>query len=324
VAVLDAADQRHLAGFLVNKFRGDQRLLQPGLDWLRAATGRPCMGVLPWLPGLWLDAEDSLDLESRPAPVATAAVDQEVLQVAVVRLPRMSNVTDLDPLSAETGVAVRLTTSPTELLAADLVIVPGSRATVRDLAWLRECGIDDVLARRASDGRPVLGICGGLQMLGELIDDSVESGAGVVAGLGLLPVRSVFAREKTLDLPVGEWSGHPVGGYRIQHGRVSVAGGEPFLDGCQVGATWGTTWHGVFEHDGFRREFLCRIAVSAGRAWRPGWVSFAEIRETRLDLLGDLIEQYVDTAAIWRLLEGGVPAGLPALTLAIRSEVPVP
>ena len=326
VAVLDPADQRHIAGYLINKFRGDVSLLQPGLEWLLTTTGRPCLGVLPWLPGLWLDAEDSLDLDSRPAPgIANGAVpvDGDLLQIAVVRLPRMSNVSDVDPLSAEPGVQVGLTTSPPALLAADLVVVPGTRATVSDLAWLREHGIADVLARRAAAGRPILGICGGLQMLGERIDDPVESRAGIVGGLGLLPVSSTFAAEKTLDLPVGQWAGHRVTGYRIQHGRVRVDGGEAFLDGCRVGETWGTTWHGVFEHDGFRREFLARVAAAAGRSWQPGQVRFGDIREARLDLLGNLIEQHVDQAAVWRLLDGGVPAGLAPLTLGRRPEVSV-
>jgi len=317
LAVLDPADQRHIAGFVINKFRGDAALLEPGLEWLRAATGRPCLGVLPWRSGLWPDAEDSLDLGERP-DLLTPPAGRDVLRVAVVRLPRMSNVTDVDPLAAEPGVSVRLVATPAEVAEADLVIVPGTRTTVADLAWLRERGIGDALRRRAADGRPVLGICGGLQMLGAVIDDGVESRAGRVPGLGLLPVRTVFTPEKVLDLVQGTWRGHPVAGYRIHHGRVTAEGGEPFLDGCRAGSVWGTTWHGIFEGDAFRRAFLAEVARCAGRDWTPGTVSFAERREARLDALADLIEAHLDTDAVWRLIEGGVPGGLPVVGLARR------
>ncbi|HVQ90295.1 MAG TPA: cobyric acid synthase [Mycobacteriales bacterium] len=322
VAVLEPADQRHIAGFLINKFRGDPALLDPGLTWLRATTGRPCLGLLPWRADLWLDVEDSLDLESRPA-AAAAPAGRDILRVAVLRLPRMSNVTDLDPVAAEPGVLVRLAGWPAELADADLVIVPGSRATVGDLRWLAERGLTGALRERAAAGRPILGICGGLQVLGEVIDDQVESGAGVVPGLGLLPVRTVFGAAKVLALPAGEWAGHPVSGYQIHHGRTEVTGGEPFLDGCRVGQVWGTSWHGLFENDGFRRAFLGTVAEAAGRDWRPGQVRFADVRAARLDALGDLIAEHADTAALWRLISDGLPSGLPTLTLS-TSEVALP
>ncbi|GAC1328323.1 MAG: cobyric acid synthase [Mycobacteriales bacterium] len=317
LAVLEPADQRLLAGFVVNKFRGDPALLQPGLDWLAATTGRPCLGVLPWRSGLWLDVEDSLDLDSRP-DLLSPPLGRDVLRVVVLRLPRMSNVTDVDALAAEPGVSVRLGTTPAALDDADLVVVPGTRATVGDLGWLRERGLDAALSRRAAAGRPVLGVCGGLQLLGETIEDSVESRAGAVDGLGLLPVRTVFAAEKALELTAGTWRDHPVAGYRIQHGRVAVDGGESFLDGCRVGSVWGTSWHGLFDNDGFRRAFLAEVAALAGRSWRAGTTPYAEHREARLDALGDLVEEHLDTEAVWRLLETGVPADLPVLDLGLR------
>ncbi|MFC0865960.1 cobyric acid synthase [Sphaerimonospora cavernae] len=317
LAVLDPEDQRHIAGFVVNKFRGDPALLRPGLDWLRETTGRACLGVLPWRSGLWLDVEDSLDLDGRPG-LLTPPVGRDILRVALVRLPRMSNVTDADALAAEPGVGVRLVATPAEMAEADLVIVPGTRSTLSDLAWLRERGIDAELRRRAAAGRPVLGVCGGLQMLGAAIhdDDGVESREGHAPGLGLLPVRTDYSPAKVLASPVGRWRGHEVSGYQIHHGRVIVDGGEPFLDGCRSGQVWGTTWHGIFERDGFRRAFLAEVAAAAGRDWRPGTGSFAERREARLDALGDLVEEHLDTDAVWRLIERGVPAGLPAVGLA--------
>jgi adenosylcobyric acid synthase len=320
LGVLEPADQRLIAGFVVNKFRGDPALLQPGLDWLRESTGRPSYGVLPWREGLWLDVEDSLDLDSRSAPVL-APVGADLLRVAVIRLPRMSNVTDVDALSAEPGVDVRLVTSPAALEGADLVVVPGSRATVSDLKWLQTQRFSAALAQRASTGRAIIGICGGVQLLGSTIDDGVESGAGLVAGLGLLPLTTRYAADKVLTLPQGEWRGLSVSGYAIHHGRITVEGGEPFLDGTHTGSVWGTTWHGIFENDAFRRAFLQEVASGAGRSWLPGSGAFADVREARLEALGDLVAENLDTDALWRLIENGPPAQLPELRLSLHQPV---
>ena len=206
-----------MAGFLVNKFRGDVRLLQPGLDQLAVLTGRPTLGVLPWLDGLELDVEDSLSLPAA-APPGRPALGDDVLRISVARLPRLSNVTDLDALAAEPGVLVRYCTRPEELADADLVILPGTRATVTDLAWLRSTGLADAVLRQAAAGVPVLGICGGAQMLARTITDDVESRAGTVPGLGLLPADVRFRPDKTLGRPAGSALGQPVRGYEIHHG----------------------------------------------------------------------------------------------------------
>ncbi|GAA2900830.1 cobyric acid synthase [Streptosporangium fragile] len=309
VALLEPADQALIAGFVINKFRGARELLEPGLDMIRELTGREVYGVLPWLDGLWLDVEDSLALDNRPATGARTPYGRQTLRVAVVRLPRISNFTDVDALASEPGVAVRFVTSPAELDDADLVVLPGSRATVSDLAWLRATGLAAALP-----GRAVLGICGGYQMLAGTIRDDVESGAGLVEGLGLLPATVEFAPEKTLGRPVGAAYGCRVAAYEIHHGVVTAEGGEPFLDGCRVGSVWGTTWHGALENDDFRRAFLADVAAVSGRDFTPApGVSFAALREERLDALGDLIERHVDTDALLRLLEGGAPPDLPLL-----------
>ena len=315
-ALLSKEDQALVAGYLVNKFRGDVTLLEPGLAMLRGLTGRQTLGVLPFAHGLGIDEEDGLRVSLRGAvreSVVAPPHGAEVLRVAVCAVPLMSNFTDVDALAAEPGVVVRFVDRAEELADADLVVLPGTRGTVRALEWLRARGLADAIARRAAEGRPVLGICGGFQMLGELIEDEVESKAGTVEGLGLLPVRVRFAAEKTLARPAGEALGEPVEGYEIHHGVAEVTGGdEEFLDGCRAGSVWGTHWHGSLESDGFRRALLRRVAADAGRAFVPApGTCFAALREEQLDRLGDLIEEHADTAALLRLLEEGVPEGLP-------------
>ena len=310
LALLSPEDQALVCGFVVNKFRGDPALLQPGLDMLQRLTGRPTLGVVPWTEGLELDVEDSLGLDAPVAPLP--AVGRDVLRVSVIRLPRLSNWTDIDALRAEPGVLVRFATTPEELADADLVVVPGTRATVEDLAWLRRRGLAAVLARRAASGQPVLGICGGYQLLGSFVQDAVESRAGEVPGLGLLPVRTVFGPDKVLGRPVGSWRGHEVTtAYEIHHGIVEMYGGEVFLDGCQVGSVAGTVWHGALESDGFRRAYLGEVAAAVGRDWQPGTARFEDVRQARLDLLGDVVADSLDTDAVVRLIEHGAPAEQP-------------
>ncbi len=327
VALLEPADQALIAGFVINKFRGDRALLDPGLDMITGLTGRPVLGVLPWAPGLWLDAEDSLALD-HPRPAAGPPHGGDVLRVSVVRVPRISNFTDIDALAAEPGVLVRMASTPAELADADLVVLPGSRATVADLAWLRERGFEPALAERARAGRPLLGICGGYQQLATRITDEVESGAGIVAGLGLLPVTVEFAAGKTLARPELPADPGPLTGYEIHHAITTVTGdaAQPFLDGCRVGAVWGTSWHGALENDEFRRGFLTEVAASAGRDFQPTPdTCFRDLRQDQLDLLGDLVADHLDTRAVRELIHAGAPAGLPVLPpagAAISSRSP--
>ena len=313
LALLSPEDQALVCGFVVNKFRGDVKLLEPGLEMLQRLTGRPTLGVLPWTEGLELDMEDSLGLS---APVAALPpLGRDVLRVSVLRLPRLSNWTDIDALRSEPGVLVRFATMAQELADADLVIVPGTRATVADLAWIRARGLDEVLARRAVEGRPVLGICGGYQLLGLSITDDVESRRGTVPGLGLLPVRTVFGVEKVLGRPTGAYGSQPVTtAYEIHHGVISVEGGEHLFspgEGCRQGSVLGTVWHGALESDGVRRALLAEVAAAAGRQWVPGTVCFEDVRQARLDALGDLVADHLDTDAVLRLLDSGAPADLP-------------
>ena len=307
LALLSPEDQRLICGFVVNKVRGDPALLQPGLDMLQRLTGRPTLGIIPWTEGLELDVEDSLGLSAPVAPLP--ALGRDVLRVSVVRFPRLSNWTDIDALRTEPGVLVRFATTPEELADADLVVLPGTRASVADLAWLRDRGLDVALTRRQG---PILGICGGYQLLGRRIRDDVESKAGEVQGLGLLPVDTVFGVDKVLSRPSGAWRGHPVtSAYEIHHGIITPDGGEGFLDGVRIGAVSGTVWHGALESDGFRRAFLAEVAALTGRDWEPGTALFEDVRQARLDLLGDVVGEYLDTNAVLRLIEQGATPGLP-------------
>ncbi|MGH8776405.1 MAG: cobyric acid synthase [Jiangellaceae bacterium] len=315
VALLCAEDQALVAGFVVNKFRGDRDLLAPGLAAIGRATGRPVLGVLPWLADQWLDSEDALDVAPRRDPGLAPGV--ETLHVAVVRFPRISNFTDVDALAAEPGVVVRFTAHPAEVADADLAVLPGTRATVADLRWLRERGLDEAVRGRAAAGRPTLGICGGYQMLAREIVDEVEARVGAVPGLGLLPAQVRFTVDKVLGRPAGEAYGSRVGtAYAIHHGRVSVVEGdtaEPFLDGCRVGAVWGTSWHGALEDNEFRRSFLREVAAMAGRdrfVVAPD-TDFAALREHRIDLLADAVVEHLDTPALRQFIDDGPPTGLP-------------
>jgi adenosylcobyric acid synthase len=293
-------------GFVVNKFRGDFSLLSPGLDLLAKLTGRRVYGVLPWDSRLWLDSEDALDLEGRRSRGGAA------FRVAVVRLPRISNFTDVDALGLEPDLDVVFASGPRDLADADLIVLPGTRSTISDLAWLRSRGLDRVITAHARRGRPLLGICGGFQMLGAVIADphGIETDAGAkVEGLGLLDVRTDFTAGKTLRLPSGAAPGVPGVGYEIHHGRVTVAdGAEEFPGGARAGNVFGTMRHGSLEGDELRGAFLAAVL---GRA--PSEVSFAAARARRFDLLGDLVEQHIDVDALLDLVRAGTPAGLPVL-----------
>ncbi len=280
-------------GFVVNKLRGDPALLAAGPAELERRCGVPTLGVLPYLHGVHLDAEDSLALPPA-APAAGAAMD-----VAVIRLPRIANFTDLDPLTIEPAVGVRFVDQAAALGTPDLVVLPGTKATVADLEWLRGRGLDRAIE---ASGARVLGICGGYQMMGGTIVDGVESGRGDVAGLGWLDATTTFEPTKVTRQRRGRSLGQRVTGYQIHHGRV--AGADPWVtlddgygeepEGSSRGRYAGTTLHGLFEDDGFRTAFL---------GIEPSGVSFAAAREHQLDRFADMLEAHLDLGAIATLLK---------------------
>lgn len=278
VMLLDEADRALVKGFVVNKFRGDLGLLQPGLDEIERRTSRRVYGVLPWSPDLWLDSEDALDLEGRRS-------GRGRVRVAVVGLPRISNFTDVDALGLEPDLDVVFASTPAALSDADLIVLPGTRATISDLAWMRDRGLDGAVLAHARAGRPVLGICGGCQMLGRSIEDpdGIEGSPQTVAGLGLIDATTRFEAEKTLRLQAPS-------GYEIHHGR--------FVGETSSGTVTGTMVHGLLEDDATRSAYL-RAALSVESA-----ASFPTARERRIDLLGDLVEEHLDVDALLELAQG--------------------
>ena len=294
--------------FVINKFRGDRALLTPGLRELEGRTGIPTLGVLPWVDGLHLDAEDSLALRQ---PWGDDVAEGDSLDVCVVRFPRISNFTDVDALGLEPGVSVRYATHAAALGDPDLVILPGTKATVADLAWLRARGFETAL-RALAPTTTVLGVCGGYQMLGRSIDDDIESGAGTIEGLGRLRAFTHFEERKITRRRQGTALGCAVTGYQIHHGRT--ASETPWVNladrwGRQDegaadfdAAVFGTSLHGLFESDEFRATFLDAVATRRGKQFKPSGLSFASAREAQFDQLADLVEAHLDMPAIERLI----------------------
>jgi adenosylcobyric acid synthase len=252
----------------------------------------------------------------------------------VLRLPRLSNFTDFDPLLVEGGVAVRFVDHPSAFGDPDLIVLPGTKSTVADLEWVRASGLLEVMEarRRAASPPVVLGVCGGFQMLGRTIEDpdAVESRLASVRGLGLLPLVTRFAAEKTTRLRAGTGpGGAAVWGYEIRHGRSTAREGwEQWLrlDGIEEGdgtdgrggrdddiesacdpgvLVFGTSLHGLFEQDRFRGEFLRFVAGARGKSWQPSGASFAAAREQQIDRMADACAAHLDLDALWRLVERG-------------------
>ncbi len=325
LAVLSPEDQALVAGFIVNKFRGDPALLTPGLDQLAALTGRPTYGVVPHSDGLWLDTEDSVSVVARQT-VGMPSVPRgsQWLRVAAIRLPRISNSTDIEALACEPGVLVRWANDAADVAEADIVVIPGSKATVNDLHWLREQGLADAIAAHATSGRVVLGICGGFQMLCRSIDDDVESRSGVVAGLSMLDADIGFESDKVLR----QWDAPTDGalsGYEIHHGRVMRCDEDTWFDrdgtaqGYVRGSVFGTHWHGLLDNDDFRRRWLAEAASTTGRTgFRVAHdVSVPARRDAQLDAMADLLEGHVDIDSVLALMDGG-PRTRPTVTTRLN------
>jgi adenosylcobyric acid synthase len=323
LALLAPEDRARVAGLVINRFRGERAVLTPGLVLLAERTGLPVLGVVPHLGDGLVPEEDSLALETR-----SAELDDARIVVAVVRLPRIANFDDAEPLAREPGVAVRFVTRASEIDAADVVIVPGSKSTIADLAWLRARGLAPAIERAAREGRIVLGLCGGFQMLGERLIDphGIETG-GEAPGLALLPVSTTFVSPKTTVRvrarvtgpgPLAAAAGAEVNGYEIHAGVTQGAGvgtltivergGAPTeaQDGAVAGSVVGTYVHGLLTCAPIRRALLVEAARRRGVAADRRWGT--SDGPDRYDRLADLVGPALDLEAIIRLVRRPVTA----------------
>ncbi|MDP3846749.1 MAG: cobyric acid synthase [Pseudomonas sp.] len=301
--LLSPSEQARVKGFVINRFRGDIALLQPGLDWLEARTGKPVLGVLPYLHNLHLEAEDGIDQRQ-------AGKADRVLKVVVPVLPRISNHTDFDPLRLHPQVDLQFVAPGAAIPAADLIILPGSKSVRADLAFLRANGWEPALQRHLRYGGKVLGICGGLQMLGSSIDDplGLEGAPGSSAGLGLLEFTTELAAEKQLRTVQGRLclEDAAISGYEIHAG---VSGGPALSqaavqldDGRSDGAlsddgqVLGTYLHGLFETPAACSALLRWAGVAEVQEF-----DYHGLRERDIERLADLVEAHMDTAKLREL-----------------------
>ena len=309
VELLSPSEQGRIAGFVINRFRGDLALLEPGLRWLARRTGKPVLGVLPYLHGLRLDAEDAIQAGSvaRQAGVGP----QDLLRIVVPVFPRISNHTDFDPLQEHPQVDLTFVGPGQAPPGADLVILPGSKSVRSDLAWLRNNGWVEYLERHLRYGGRVMGICGGFQMLGRTLADplGLEGAAGVSPGLGWLELETVLAAEKQLRNTVGVLTleGAEVRGYEIhagvsqgralEHPSSLLEDGRPDGALSSDGRILGTYLHGIFESPG-----ACAALLRWAGLREPQEIDYREVRERAIERLADSVEAHLDLGAILRLV----------------------
>lgn len=289
--ILEPKDQARIQAFIVNKFRGDPSILDPGLEELRRRTGVPTLAVLPFIPNLWVDAEDSLQSSIGKVigpPDINSGAPQ--LEVAAIRLPRISNATDVEAFASEPGITVRWVDDAASIIRADLVVVPGSKSTVSDLAWIRERGIATALDWRAQNNKAILGICGGFQMMCRSIIDPVEAKCEhPIAGLGLFDIDIAFVAEKTLVR-------HDKNAFEVHHGQVERSTEAAWIgeEGARKGRIFGTHIHGWFEADTRRKAWLREVFPDIALDEKA---SFAGLRDAQLNILADVLEEHWDLDA---------------------------
>jgi adenosylcobyric acid synthase len=320
--LLEPEERALVKGIVINKFRGHRSLLQSGITWLQEHTGIPVIGVIPWLDQPF-PAEDSLSLLDR-ATNNNPAAD---LTIAVIRLPRISNFTDFDPLDAEPSVSLRYVGLKDSLGHPDAIILPGSKTTIADLVAMQRTGIAEAIQNYAAAGGTVLGICGGFQIMGKLLADpeGIEGQEGRYKGLGLVPLKTVITAQKvarqrlvTSNFPQ---PGLPVSGYELHQGRSHLVdteanpeGGSTFkslFDDNNLGVVditqsiWGTYLHGIFDNGPWRRAWLNRLRQQRGlRSLPTGISNYRDQREMMLNSLADVIDNYLDLSKILPHLEG--------------------
>lgn len=321
VELLDPAERDRIRGFCINKFRGDLSLLEPGLRMMEERLRKPCLGVVPYLPALALEEEDSVGLPptSRTGWSISDSTPERPLRIAVVALPSFSNFTDFDSLRAEPTVDLLFCRSPEPVTRADVVILPGSKQTMNDLEWMREIGLDQAVVNHAKSG-PVVGICGGMQMLGQILYDPLGiEREGHMPGLGLLAISTEMQAQKVTRICFGNVRsgflfGQPlpedrIAGYEIHVGKtLYLEHAEPFatldsgeLDGC-ISAdrrVLGTYLHGIFDEDGFRHAFVTAARSFCKLSAPPVLNSWKAQRKESLDRLARQVSQSLDMQRIF-------------------------
>ena len=314
VELLEPDERARICGLIINKFRGDVEILRPGLAMLEEKTRLPVVGVVPYLK---VDIEDEDSLSERLQQKNAV----KPLDVAIVRLPHISNFTDFMPLEQHPLLGVRYVQAARELGMPDLIILPGTKNTVNDLLWLRQCGLETAVQKLARRGTPVLGVCGGYQMLGGMLDDSAGTESGrpqTLRGLELLPTRTVFALEKrraqVTATAAAPFAGAALTGYEIHTGRTTVEG-APFCtladgtpDGCVQGSVFGTYLHGLFDSGKLTEKLaalLCRRKGLAPETAAP--LTMQAYREQQFDLLADGVRRALDMSAIYAAMGLAAP-----------------
>jgi adenosylcobyric acid synthase len=324
--LLEPAEKELIKAFVINKFRGDLSLLMPGIDWLEERTGVPVAGVIPYFHDIYIAEEDSMTLEKRQTMKNRSDYD---LDIAVIGFPHIANFDDFDPLAREPRVRLRYVEADDDLGEPDLIILPGTKSTVADLAYLRTTARDQEIIRQVSGGTPIIGICGGYQMLGLTIHDpdGIESVRPITAGLSLLPVTSRFLPIKSTRQIQGRAqfnrgiiaraNGAVIRGYEIHMGQTSGAcANQPFLieqrsnqpcrylDGTlsEDGNILGTYIHGLFHNDDLRRAILSELAARKGKQLPAVTSSFSQ--NEQYDRLADHVRKSLNMDLILRLLDG--------------------
>ncbi|TSI11796.1 cobyric acid synthase [Lysinibacillus sp. BW-2-10] len=311
--LLEAEDRKRVVGVIINKFRGDVTLLQPGLTWFEEYTGVPVLGVVPYIDNLFIEAEDSVVLSR----YTSQKDDTKDLDIAVIRLPMISNFTDIDPFFEEEDCHVRFVKSVDELGDPDLVIIPGSKNTIEDMQFLQNTGLANRILNLVDQGVAVFGICGGYQILGETISDpyGVESALQSIDGLGLIPMKTTMTQEKTTVRSEGiAYVGEeviPVSGYEIHMGEslfekecqhlIHLSDrSEGFISpNHQI---IGTYFHGIFHNDHFREVLLNELRLKKGLEPIENRVSFARKKEEGFDLLAQVVREHVQIDRIYQIM----------------------
>lgn len=304
VALLDPDERARVKGTVVNKFRGDKKILEPGLEILERLCGVPVAGVVPYLH---VDIDDEDSLSERFGKGAKKLID-----IAVIKLPRISNFTDLAPFERFENVSVRYIERPSELGEPDMIVIPGTKSTISDLVWLRECGLEAKIKQAASRNTPVFGVCGGYQMLGTRIADpeNVESsGISEIGGIGLLPIETVFEGEKIQRQTEGVFcgiegvfaglNGVRYEGYEIHMGRSGKA--SPVVS---RGCVYGSYIHGIFDAEGAAEAVLKALCDKKGVGYeRLGSFDPVNYKEEQYEKLASAVREGLDMELVYRILD---------------------